>query len=95
MKDHCPRCISPWEEIDYHCFCLTRCGMRRVEEVPPAKKHIYILESIIKHGDFLVWYATKKYCNYYSSLDTDIPIKLPYVKFDIEAPQLKLYLTFS
>ena len=96
MKDHCPRCLSPWKQvIQGEDCCLTECGMRRLGEVAANKGPTFLCDSIIKQGDFLVWYTGYKYCRYYGSLHHSNSIKLPYLKFDIEAPKLKLYLTFS
>jgi hypothetical protein len=72
--------------------------MKRISEVAPHKEYIYICEDIIKPGDSLVWYTRLNWCKYYSCYDASIigdTNKLPYLKFDIEASQLKLYLTFS
>jgi hypothetical protein len=92
MKDHCPRCLSPWDRKGNTDYCLVKCGMQRPHD--EADRLLYILENIIKKEDFLVWYTSNKYCCYFRSL-RDKSIKLPYLKFDIEADKLKLYLTFS
>ena len=94
MKDHCPRCLSPWERVGNNDYCLTKCGMSRHND---NNDHLlYFLENIIKHRDFLVWYPNEKYCRYFSCLKPEYEVgKLPYFKFDIEADKLKLYLTFS
>jgi hypothetical protein len=90
MKDHCPRCLSPWETIKNGShYCSSKCGMHL------SLAHIYILENLIKEKDFLAWYVKENYCCYFPSVMALNQIKLPYLKFDISPSQLKLYLTFS
>ena len=90
MKDCCPRCLSPWDD---QLYCLTRCGMRKVKR--RDELYLYICQDIINSGDLLVWYMPENYCAYFRTEYSTTATKLPYVKFDLEAPKLKLYLPFS
>lgn len=102
MKDHCPRCLSSWEKSDFndaryniaeYNVCVSRCGMLCYLNF--AKTSVtFLCENIIAYQDLLVWFSNKKYCQYTRNDECE-PIKLPYLKFDIEADKLKLYLTFS
>ena len=94
MKDHCPRCLSSWEKsgIDNLDYCISRCGMGRYKR-GPKQLPTFTCENIIEYQDLLLWDCDGKYCKYLKN-NSEI-IKLPYLKFDIEADKLKLYLTFS
>jgi hypothetical protein len=95
MKDHCPRCLSPWETVGKDVqYCLSRCGMRKFCSGRTYKAETYICDNIINNHDFLAWYVDLKYCVYFKPPDFE-RTKLPYLKLDIETEKLKLYLTFS